>query len=116
MFCRALVEVKPVLYVEEDSETEDETRQEQLCEGDYGCWGYKPEEWHQDCVQKRVVDGKICVTVLSISTEVMKKLHEPKEEQQLERVTRFCVHLLNKTLYLRYIHIFSFPMYLLSFN
>ncbi|KAF3583875.1 hypothetical protein F2Q69_00032416 [Brassica cretica] len=96
---QALTNIKPVLYVEEDSETEDETRQEQLCEGDYGCWGYKPEEWHQDCVQKRVVDGKICVTVLSISTEVMKKLHEPKEEQQLERVTRFCVHLLNKTLY-----------------
>ena len=98
MFCRALVEVKPVLYVEEDSETEDETRQDQFGEGDYGCWGYKPEEWHQDCVQKRVVDGKICVTVISISAEVMKKLHEPEEEQELERLTRFCVYLLNKTL------------------
>ncbi|CAF2103262.1 BnaA05g32960D [Brassica napus] len=95
---RALVEVKPVLYVEEDSETEDETRQDQFGEGDYGCWGYKPEEWYQDCVQKRVIDGKICVTVLSISAEVMKKLHEPEEEQELERVTRFCVYLLNKTL------------------
>ncbi|CAN7057675.1 unnamed protein product [Brassica oleracea var. botrytis] len=52
----------------------------------------------QDFVQKRVVDGKICVTVLSISAEVMRKLHEPEEEQQLERVTRFCVYLLNKTL------------------
>ncbi|KAH0881578.1 hypothetical protein HID58_068972 [Brassica napus] len=99
LFVVALVEVKPVLYVQEDSETDDETRQDQFGEGDYGCWGYKPEEWHQDCVQKRVVDGKICVTILSISTEVMKKLHEPKEEQQLERVTRFCVYLLNKTLY-----------------
>ncbi|KAJ4887491.1 endoribonuclease [Raphanus sativus] len=46
---RALVEVKPVLYVEEDTETDDETRKDQLCEGDYSCWGYKPEKWHQDC-------------------------------------------------------------------
>ncbi|KAF8107716.1 hypothetical protein N665_0118s0080 [Sinapis alba] len=95
---RALVEVKPVLYVQEDSETEDETRQDQLAEGDYSCWGYKPEKWHQDCVQKRVVDGKICVTVLSISAEVMKKLQESSGEEQLERVSRFCVYLLNKTL------------------
>ncbi|KAJ0237093.1 Diphthamide synthase [Hirschfeldia incana] len=96
---RALVEVKPVLYVQEDSETDDdETRQDQLAEGDYSCLGYKPEKWHQDCVQKRVVDGKLCVTVLSISAEVMKKLHESSGEEQLERVTRFCVYLLNKTL------------------
>ncbi|CAH8361559.1 unnamed protein product [Eruca vesicaria subsp. sativa] len=95
---RALVEVKPVLYVEEDSE-DDETRQEQLGEGDYSCLGYEPEKWHQDCVQKRVVDGKICVTVLSISAEVMRKLVETSgEEKQLEKVSRFCVYLLNKTL------------------
>ncbi|WZZ79906.1 LOW QUALITY PROTEIN: hypothetical protein YC2023_100478 [Brassica napus] len=93
---RALVEVKPVLYVKEDSETGDETRQDQFGEGDYGCWGQT--NGTQDFVQKRVVDGKICVTVLSISAEVMRKLHEPEEEQQLERVTRFCVYLLNKTL------------------
>ncbi|KAF3514057.1 hypothetical protein F2Q69_00002974 [Brassica cretica] len=97
---RALVEVKPVLYVEEDTETDDETRKEELGEGDYSCFGYKPEKWHQDCVQTRVVDGKICVTILSISAEVMRKLHEPSgdEKQQLERVSRFCVYLLDKTL------------------
>ncbi|KAG5405387.1 hypothetical protein IGI04_011506 [Brassica rapa subsp. trilocularis] len=96
----ALVEVKPVLYVKEDSEDDDETRKDQLGEGDFSCWGYKPEKWHQDCLQTRVVDGKICVNVLSISAEVMKKLDEPSgdEEQQLKRVSRFCVYLLNKTL------------------
>ncbi|CAA7041137.1 unnamed protein product [Microthlaspi erraticum] len=98
---RALVEVKPVLYVEEDTETEDETRQDQSGEGDYSYWGYKPEKWHQDCMQNRVVDGKVCVTVLSISAEVVRKLHEDsaeEKEEQLERVSRFCVYLLNKTL------------------
>ncbi|CAL9219550.1 unnamed protein product [Arabidopsis halleri] len=93
---RALVEVKPILYVEEDTETEDETSRDQSSEGDYSFWGYKPEKWHQDCVQKRVVDGKMCVTVLSISAELMRKLQG--EEEQLERVSRFCVYLLNKTL------------------
>ncbi|XP_010463925.1 PREDICTED: diphthine--ammonia ligase [Camelina sativa] len=96
---RALVEVKPVLYVEDDTETEDETRQDHS--GDYNFGGYKPENWHQGCVQKRVVDGKMCVTVLSISAEVMRKLQEAsgeEEEQQLEKVSRFCVYLLNKTL------------------
>ncbi|CAH8259295.1 unnamed protein product [Arabidopsis lyrata] len=93
---RALVEVKPILYVEEDTETEDETSRDQSSEGDYSFWGYKPEKWHQDCVQKRVVDGKMCVTVLSISAELMRK-HQG-EEEQLERVSRFCVYLLNKTL------------------
>ncbi|KAG2316209.1 hypothetical protein Bca52824_019331 [Brassica carinata] len=97
---RALVEMKPVLYVEEDTETDDETRKDEPSEEDYSCLGYKPEKWHQDCAQKRVVDGKVCVTILSISAEVMRKLHEPsgEEEQQLERVSRFCVYLLNKTL------------------
>nr|VDC92464.1 unnamed protein product [Brassica oleracea] len=96
----ALVEVKPVLYVEEDSEDDDETRKDQLGEGDFSCWGYKPEKWHQDCLQTRVIDGKICVNVLSISAEVMKKLDEPSgdEEQPLKRVSRFCVYLLDKTL------------------
>uniref|UniRef100_A0A0D3B9M1 Diphthine--ammonia ligase n=1 Tax=Brassica oleracea var. oleracea TaxID=109376 RepID=A0A0D3B9M1_BRAOL len=96
----ALVEVKPVLYVEEDEKTDDETRQGQLGEGDYSCWGYKPEKWHQDCLQTRVIDGKICLNVLSISAEVMRKLDEPSgdEEEQLKRVSRFCVNLLNKTL------------------
>ncbi|KAF8054057.1 hypothetical protein N665_1354s0017 [Sinapis alba] len=97
---RALVEVKPVLYVEEDTETDDETRKEELGEGDYSYWGYKPDKWHQDCVQTRIIDGKMCLTVLSISAEVMRKLHEPSgdEEQQLKRVSRFCVYLLDKTL------------------
>lgn len=52
-------------------------------------------------MQNRVVDGKVCVTVLSISAEVMRKLHEDsaeEKEEQLERVSRFCVYLLNKTL------------------
>ncbi|EOA29968.1 hypothetical protein CARUB_v10013071mg [Capsella rubella] len=96
---RALVEVKPVLYVEEETETEDETRQDQSGEEDYSFWGYKPEKWHQDCLQKRVVDGKMCVAVLSISAELMRKLQETSgEEEQLERVPKFCVYLLNKTL------------------
>ncbi|VVA96438.1 unnamed protein product [Arabis nemorensis] len=98
---RALVEVKPVLYVEEeDTETEDETIQDQSSEGDYSYWGYKPEKWHQDCVQKRVVDGKICVTVLSISADLIRKLHESsgEEGQKVERVSKFCVYLLNKIL------------------
>lgn len=92
--------MKPILYVEEDTETEDETSRDQSGEGDYSFWGYMPEKWHQDCVQKRVVDGKMCVTVLSISAELMRKLQEAsgEEEQQLERVSRFCVYLLNKTL------------------
>ncbi|KAL1211604.1 hypothetical protein V5N11_023609 [Cardamine amara subsp. amara] len=66
---RALVEVKSVLYVEQDTETEDETTQDH--------------------------------SVLSISAELMRKLHgaSGEEEQQLERASRFCVYLLNKTLY-----------------
>ncbi|AAF63779.1 unknown protein [Arabidopsis thaliana] len=93
---RALVEVKPILYVEEDTDTEDETSRDQSGEGHYSIWGYKPEKWHQDCVQKRVVDGKVCVAVLSISAELMRKLQG--EEEELEIVSRFCVYLLNKTL------------------
>lgn len=86
--------------MEQDTDTEDETTQDQSGEGDYSYWGYKPEKWHQDCVQKQIVDGKICVAVLSMSAELMRKLQEAsgEEEQQLERVSRFCLYLLNKTL------------------
>ncbi|XP_010558739.1 PREDICTED: diphthine--ammonia ligase isoform X2 [Tarenaya hassleriana] len=99
---RALVEIKPVLYVEEDTELGEETRQDQSCEAEGSYWGYKPEKWHDDCLQKQIVDGKICAAIVSISTELAKKIHplpqRADDEEHMESISRFCLYLLNKTL------------------
>lgn len=75
-------------------------------------WGFQHELWHDSCIQKCDILGEICASVLSITKKLVAKicsayggpeqknedcLHRLAEEQ-MERIARFCIYLLDKVL------------------
>lgn len=107
---RALVEVKPLLYVPEDINVTIGTEQELSCARMPSYWGFQHAHWHDSCIQKCVVHGKICAVVLCITRELLVKIcseslvgdqvkggHQNSlREAQMERLSRFCIYLLDK--------------------
>ena len=68
--CRALVEVKPVLFVaEEEFEATSRDVKDRSCSMSTDYWGYQHSDWHESCIQKCIVPGKLCAVVLSVSSE-----------------------------------------------
>ncbi|KAK6915334.1 Diphthamide synthase domain [Dillenia turbinata] len=110
---RALVEIKPVLYVPEDVDTSEETTVQNLSCGVYNSyWGFRPADWHHSCFEKYVVDNKICAIIISIRNEHTAKICSDFEGTvqelgdcqiafslgEVERVARFCIYLLDNIL------------------
>ncbi|XP_019421815.1 PREDICTED: diphthine--ammonia ligase isoform X1 [Lupinus angustifolius] len=108
---RAYVEVKPVLYVEDDTDVEIETNTERSCSKEPYYWGFKQEDWHDSCIQKCVVPGKICASIVSITREMAAKIcfDSPHPDYvndgqyslpkvHMEKLSKFCVYLLNKVI------------------
>ncbi|KAL5770554.1 hypothetical protein ACOSP7_014708 [Xanthoceras sorbifolium] len=109
---RALVEVKPILYVSEDSETAEETVQDLSYMKVPIYWGFQPADWHHSCIQKCIVRKKICAIVLCITSEIATNICSESlaatqntencqtslTEGQMERVSQFCIYLLHKTI------------------
>ncbi|XP_071706176.1 diphthine--ammonia ligase-like [Rutidosis leptorrhynchoides] len=108
---RAFVEVKPVLFVDDDDDTEivedandhvmsdrkHRTSPFDLC--------FQSEKWHDECVQECFVHGRICAVILSITTETANKicfnadnLPSITVEEKTKRVAKFCVYRLDKVL------------------
>ncbi|GMI79146.1 hypothetical protein like AT3G04480 [Hibiscus trionum] len=108
---RALVEVKPILYVPETAETSEETSCELSSIVAPSSSSFLPADWHDSCIQKCVIHGKICSMVLSITSVVAMKIcsdsmnadqsngnHQSSlTESQIKRISRFCLYLLDKT-------------------
>ncbi|GMG99571.1 hypothetical protein Nepgr_001411 [Nepenthes gracilis] len=110
---KALVEVKPILNVEEGMETEAKpVVRNQSCIVKQGYWGFQHEFWHDVCLQKCVVVGKFCGTVVSITDELAAKIcrqslgadedgsdHQfPITEGQMDKVAKFCIYLIDRVL------------------
>lgn len=110
-YCSALVEVKPILFVAEDTEATNETLQDISSTRYPGCMGFQPAEWHDSCVQKCIVPGKFCAVILSLTSDLAVKIcsdylgadHQGEEvpqtfttTEQMENVSRFCIYLLDK--------------------
>lgn len=109
---RAFVEVKPVLFVEHDTETVEIVNDQVMSDLKYNvnqfdsC--FQPEIWHDECLQKCLVHGRICAVVLSITTEIAKKICSVSlnaddvlvitAEEKMERVAKFCIYRLDKVL------------------
>ncbi|KAH7543322.1 hypothetical protein FEM48_Zijuj02G0172000 [Ziziphus jujuba var. spinosa] len=107
---RALVEVKPILFVAEDTEAINETLQDQSCMRSHSRLGFEHAEWHDSCVKKCVVPGKLCGVILCVTGELAVKIctdhlganqskgvnQNLSKEDQMEKVSRFCIYLLNK--------------------
>ncbi|THG16376.1 hypothetical protein TEA_019171 [Camellia sinensis var. sinensis] len=105
---RASVEVKPVLYAADDTETEtDFVTQDLSIETAQSYWGFGHEDWHDSCFQKCIIHGKICAAVLSITDELAAKICSEcagenqevcpiyRTERQMDRLARFCIFLID---------------------
>ncbi|XP_039017223.1 uncharacterized protein LOC120148100 [Hibiscus syriacus] len=111
LIVRALVEVKPILYVPETAETPEETSCELSSTVAPSSFGFQPADWHDSCIQKCVIHGKICSMALTITSVVAMKIcsdsmnadrsnsnHQNSlTENQMKRISRFCIYLLDKT-------------------
>ncbi|PWA97756.1 endoribonuclease [Artemisia annua] len=105
---RAFVEVKPVLFVEDDTETE-EDNDNVLSDPNYKetpfdlC--FQPEPWHDECLHKCLARDSICAAVLSITTEIAYKICSNVDdplivtaEDKMGGVAKFCIYRLDKVL------------------
>ncbi|KAE9588765.1 hypothetical protein Lal_00042259 [Lupinus albus] len=108
---RAYIEVKPILYVEDDTDVAIETNTERSCSKVPCYWGFKQEDWHDSCIQKCVVPGKICASIVSITRELAAKIcfDSPHPDYvnddqyslpkvHMEKLSKFCVYLLDKVI------------------
>ncbi|CAN6462095.1 unnamed protein product [Victoria cruziana] len=108
----ALVEVKPLLYVPDDgrfSSSLDISRQYDASSLEF--WGFGHMKWHESCCQKYIVYEKICMPVVSVTNEHVAKIcseaggsvadrHDHfTSATMLRRIARFCLYLLDKTLF-----------------
>ncbi|MED6215995.1 hypothetical protein PIB30_003643 [Stylosanthes scabra] len=109
---RACVEIKPLLYADDGTEVAAETITESSGSETPSYWGFKQEKWHDSCIQKLVVPGKICAVTLSITSEDVEKicirsksadsvndgqyLHQHKS--LMEKSSRFSFYLLDKVM------------------
>lgn len=112
LLSRAYVEVKPILYVEDDTDVAFEVVTERFClETPPSYWGFKPENWHDSCTQKCVISGKTCAIILSITSELAAKIcfdSLPAEyvnngqhslpKAHMEKISKFCIYLLDKVM------------------
>ncbi|KAJ9540209.1 hypothetical protein OSB04_026715 [Centaurea solstitialis] len=109
---RAFVEVKPILFVEHDIETVDNDQVMSDVKHNVNQFDscFQPETWHDECLQKCLVHGRICAASLSITTEIAKKICSDAisanaddlltitAEENMGRVAKFCVYRLDKVL------------------
>ncbi|XP_043815204.1 diphthine--ammonia ligase isoform X3 [Manihot esculenta] len=104
---RAFVEVKPLLFVSSNTDMANVTDHNLSSKMLPNCWGFQKAHWHDSCIQKCVVRGKIFAVILSITNDVIAKICSESlganEDHQnsikkghMERVARFCIYLLDE--------------------
>lgn len=108
-YCRALIEVKPTLFIREDDTDESEDdfdiqdHQTRTTQQDY--WGFQDEPWHHSCLQKCIVPGNICAVMLNITCENITKIcndtlvsGHPLSEGHTEKLAKWCIYLIDSVL------------------
>ncbi|KAH6762662.1 endoribonuclease [Perilla frutescens var. hirtella] len=107
---RALVEVKPLLYTGENMEIPTSVAKQDLCTKQ-AYWGFQHESWHNGCLQKCMISGRICAAIISITQEIAAKIcfqtanpaYNESEckadtQKQIARIAEFCIYLLDEVL------------------
>ena len=98
-----------MLYVDNGTEVATETITERSCSKTVWYWGFKQENWHDSCIQKCIVPGKICAVLLSITNELAAKICSDSlpadyvndgqyslPKAHMEKLSKFCIYLLDK--------------------
>ncbi|CAI9115568.1 OLC1v1016495C1 [Oldenlandia corymbosa var. corymbosa] len=104
---RALVEVKPILYVPGDVETSTDQVVVTIVSSQ-SSWGFKHESWHSECVQKCVIPGRLCTAILSVSQTQAVKIcstlphldltDKSITEDLMDGIAKFCIYVLDSVL------------------
>ncbi|KAK1409759.1 hypothetical protein QVD17_36288 [Tagetes erecta] len=106
---RAFVEVKPILFVEDDTNNEEVGNDHVMSDLKDGvnpfdsC--FQQEKWHDECLQECVVHDRICAVILSVTTEIAEKICYNVNENQIVttedkmgKIAKFCLYRLDKVL------------------
>lgn len=104
------MEVKPLLYSGENMEIPTSVAKQDLC-AKQSYWGFQHESWHNGCLQKCTISGRICAAVISITQEIAAKICfettnpafsesecKANTQKQIVRMAEFCIYLLDKVL------------------
>ncbi|KAL8551962.1 hypothetical protein ACS0TY_000856 [Phlomoides rotata] len=107
---RALVEVKPLLFSGENVEIPSGVTKQNL-DAKQAYWGFQHENWHDSCLKKCIISGRICVAVISVTQEIAAKIcsqstnpacTEPQckssSENEVVSIAKFCIYLLDEIL------------------
>lgn len=104
------MEVKPLLYSGEDAEIPTSVTKQDLCTKQ-AYWGFQHESWHNGCLQKCIVSGRICAAVISITHDIAAKICsqttspadnesecKANTQKQFVRIAEFSIYLLDEVL------------------
>lgn len=99
-----------MLYSGENMETPTGVTKQDLCMKQ-AYWGFQHESWHNSCLQKCIISGRICAAVISVTQEIAAKICsqttntaydesqcKANNENQVVRMAEFCIYLLDKVL------------------
>ncbi|XP_057476427.1 diphthine--ammonia ligase isoform X2 [Actinidia eriantha] len=110
---RASVEVKPILYAVDDTETNTGfVAGDTSSEVAQSFWGFGHQPWHQFNVQKCIVRGNLCAAILSVTDDLVMKICpecaganqddgvHPNilTERKMDRIAKFCIFLIDRIL------------------
>ncbi|KAK1284200.1 hypothetical protein QJS10_CPB21g00082 [Acorus calamus] len=108
---RALVEIKPILYVPNDAESFSPPELQSIRSINRSIdWGFVYSNWHDSCCQKYVVKGKLCGAVVSITNSIVTEIcsesgensspfQHCSSEKQMGGIAKFCVYHLDRILF-----------------
>ncbi|KAK1260653.1 hypothetical protein QJS04_geneDACA002376 [Acorus gramineus] len=108
---RALVEIKPVLYIPNDAESFNPPELQSVRSINRLIdWGFVYSNRHDSCCQKYVVKGKLCGAVVSITNSIVTEICSESgensspfkhcsSEKQMRRIAKFCVYRLDRILF-----------------
>jgi diphthine-ammonia ligase len=110
----AFVEVKPILYAPEHEEiTTDDDAADLPPKVAQSKWEFQYENWHELCLKKCIVQGKLCAAIISVTDELAVKICSQEfssssqdniacqdlvTEAKIEMVARFCANCVDKVL------------------
>lgn len=112
---RAFVEIKPLLYVTDGTETDEEpVTQDRYHVTKQSYWGFQDQIWHRSCLDKCIVMDKVLAAVICITKEIALKAGQEFSdiiqtdgccqnaltEILMAEIVKFCIYLLDKELVL----------------
>lgn len=101
----ALVEIKPVMYVQEIDAGEDGLIVIENNTETTNCWGFRYSDWHDSCCQVYIIPGKICAALVSITKNTARRVCPENDEKHANghhcfvKISKLCIYLLDEIIF-----------------